>query len=96
MEWFNKRGEKAFCTFSQQLNNPHALWIDRLPREIEKGRDGEKGKKRGREGESECSAPREHAALYGIVMHFVCVHRECGEIPCLALARGPTLQGFCG
>lgn len=44
----NRREEKAFCTFSQQLNNPHALRIDRLPREIEKGRDGEKGRKRGR------------------------------------------------
>lgn len=42
-----KRGE-SICTFSQQLNNPHALWIDRLPREFEKGRDGEKGSKRGR------------------------------------------------
>ncbi len=44
----NRREEKAFCTFSQQLNNPHALRIDRLPREIERGWDGEKGRKRGR------------------------------------------------
>lgn len=48
LEWLNKREERAFCTFSQQLNNPHALWIDRLPRELEKGRDGEKGRNRGR------------------------------------------------
>lgn len=44
----NRREEKAFCTFSQQLNNPHALRIDGLPRESERGRDGERGRKRGR------------------------------------------------
>lgn len=43
-------------------------------------------RKGGREGELECSAPREHAALDGIVVHLcvcvsVCAHGECGELP---------------
>lgn len=41
-----KSGERTFCAFSQQLNNPHARWIDRLPREQEGG-DGETGRKGG-------------------------------------------------
>lgn len=40
----------------------------------------------GREGELECSAPREHAELDGVVVHlcacvFVCMREECGELP---------------
>ena len=41
-------------------------------------------RKGGREGELECSAPREHAALDGIVVHLcvsVCMRGECGELP---------------
>jgi len=47
-------------------------------------------RKGGREGELECSAPREHAALDGVVVHLcvfvcvsVCVHvrGECVELP---------------
>lgn len=43
-------------------------------------------RKGGREGERECSAPREHAALDGIVVHLfvcvcVCLCGECGELP---------------
>lgn len=81
--------EKAFCTFSQQLNNPHALRIDRLPREVERGRDGEKGRKRGRAWVF--GSKGEHAALDGIVVHFVCMCVYAWGVwwAPLALARGP-------
>lgn len=55
----------------------------------------------GREGEVECSAPREHAVLDGVVVHLcacVCMCVYAWGVWCapLALAGGPTQQGLCG
>lgn len=88
------REEKAFCTFSQQLNNPHALRIDRLPRETERGRDEEEGRE-----ERECLSVRlQGSVLRLIVLWYICVCVYVGSVvnPPLALARGPTQQSLCG
>lgn len=89
------RGESVLYIFSAIEQSPRSADRRTPQRETGRGGDGEK-KRGGREGERERSAQREHAALDGIVV-CVCMYvcGECGELP-LALARGPTQQGFCG
>lgn len=75
---------KAFCTFSQQLNNPHALRIDRLPRETERGRDGEKGRK---ERES-LSVQLQGSTLRLMVLWYDCV------CVCICVCVGSVVSSF--
>lgn len=74
-----KRGESILYIFSAIEQSPRSA--DRQTPQ----RDGERQKWRegeGREGVLECSAPRERAALDGVVVHLrVCICGECGEPP---------------
>lgn len=77
-ERLSSREEKAFCTFSQQLNNPHALRIDGLPRGTERGWDGEKGRKR---GIAWVFGSKGACCAWWYCGTCVCMHGECGELP---------------
>lgn len=87
-----RRGESILYIFSA---------IEQSPRFAERQtpqRDGERQEWRereGREGVLECSAPRERAALDGVVVHLrVCICGECGEPPPQSWLGAPLSKVF--
>lgn len=88
------RGESILYIFSAIEQSPRSA--DRRTPQRETGRGGD-GEKKGEEERESASVRLRGSTLRLMVLWCVCMYvcGECGELP-LALARGPTQQGFCG